>query len=135
MRVPPDVREDLVCWVLSWVEAEPGTWTARLCRAMNGLPETPQSVAWCGLCADYANPRKRARAARLGPLLPGFDEGAYTLHSACGRMQFRLLRSLLRSLLATLERATMITGEQGAVIPDSRNHRGWDFATRWWPRG
>ena len=129
MRLPPDVREDMVCWVLCRVEDEPGIWTARLCRAMNGLPETPQSVAYCGLCADYANPRKRARAARLGPLLPGFDEGAYQLHSSCSRMQLRFLRSLL----TTLERATMVVSEPGAVIPDSRNYRGWDFATRWWP--
>ncbi|MBN1180502.1 MAG: hypothetical protein JXD18_14935 [Anaerolineae bacterium] len=127
--LPAYIREELLAWALSCVEDEPGIWTAALCRAMNGLPETEESVIWCGLCTEYANPRKRARAARKPPLLPGFDEGAHQLHGPCPRMQLRLLRSLL----ATLEQATMVRGEQGAVIPDRRNHRGWDYATRWYP--
>jgi hypothetical protein len=131
MRTPRDVREHLLAWVLACVEDEPGIWTAALCRSLNGLPETEESVIWCGLCTEYANPRKRRRAAQCPPILPGFEEigGAYQLHPPCGRIRLRLLRSLL----STLERATMVRGEPGSEIPDSRNHRGWDYATRWYP--
>lgn len=106
---------------------DPGPWTARLCRYINGLPETQASVIHCGLCAHYANPRKRARAAQLPPPLPGFSEGGYQLHAPCTKMPFALLKYLLRRL----EAQSIVHSEPGARIPDSRNHRGWDFATVW----
>ena len=64
MRTPQWVYDNLTCIVLSYVENNPGIWTARPCRSINGLPETESSVIHCGLCADYANPRKRERAAQ-----------------------------------------------------------------------
>ena len=132
MRTPKHVREHLLAWVLSEVEDDPGIWTAALCRRLNGLPETEKSVIWCGLCEGYASKRKRERAAQCPPTLPGWPEeigGAYQLHPPCKRMRLRILRSLL----STLEWATMVRGEPRSVIPDSRNHRGWDYATRWYP--
>jgi hypothetical protein len=60
--------EDMLLWVLGWVEDYPGCWTARLCRLINGLPETEQSVIYCGLCSEYASPRKRVRAERYAAM-------------------------------------------------------------------
>ena len=85
--------EERLCTVLSWVEEHPGYWTAALCRLLNGHTQpwqevsppsptwdpdyqppspamqaaTQRAVIYCGLCVDYANPRKRARAAALPP--------------------------------------------------------------------
>ena len=126
-RMPSDVREDLTMMVLSYVADEPGIWTARLCRRINGLPETNRAVAWCGLCRDYANPRKRERARRLGKPLPGM-EATLQIHPPCPTVPFRLLQDLL----GLLEEATMVFGRR-EEIPDPRNARGWDFATRWYP--
>lgn len=106
---------------------DPGPWTARLCRFMNGLPETEESVIYCGVCAHYANPRKRLRASRLPPTLPGFTEGAYQLHATCTKMPF----GTLRQILYALERRQIVYGQPMVRIPDTRNNRGWDFATVW----
>ena len=108
-------------------EQDPGPWTARLCRYINNLPETQTSVIYCGLCAHYANPRKRARAARLPPTLPGFTEGGYQLHATCRKMPF----SMLKHLLYRMEARGIVRSEPGTRIPDGRNYRGWDFATVW----
>lgn len=102
-------------------------WTAMICRYLNDLPESEKSVIYCGLCGDYANQRKRRRAERLPMLLPGFEEGAYQLHAPCSR--FRLRR--LQGILGTLESKGLVGGELMSKIPDSRNNRGYDFATRW----
>ena len=56
-------------WVEAAIEANPGRWTARLCRAMHGHEENYDSITHCGLCVDYCSPRKRKRAAALPPLL------------------------------------------------------------------
>ncbi len=121
--------EDWLCWVLSWVEDNPGVWTARLCRAINGLPETEASIIHCGLCDGYSNPRKRRRAARLAatPTLPGLDP-PLQLHPPCPTISLRRLQYLLRKLR---DDCLMIYSEEGATIPDPRNHRGWDLATKW----
>jgi hypothetical protein len=119
-------------WVRAAIRANPGRWTARLCRAMYGHPETYDAIAHCGLCADYANPRKRKRAAALPPLLPGFEEtgGAFQLHPHCGRRGLTWLRRLIYRLR-----------QQGKVetrrerIPDLRQPRGWDWGTRIYPTG
>ena len=130
-RTPDWIYEQLVMWVLTWVEDNPGIWTARLCRLINDVPETERGVIYCGLCSQYANPRKRARAARYAaiPTLPGMDP-PYQLHPPCPTIRLRQLQAILRKLC---DECIMITRERGAVIPDSRNHRGWDYATRWYP--
>jgi hypothetical protein len=129
MRIPALVREDLVAVVLSWIEDYPDLWTAALCRGLNGVPETGRGVAWCGLCDGYANGRKRARSARLGPTLPGFEgRRAYQLHSPCGTVSLRALQAVVDNL----EDALMVVRHR-SVIPDARNHRGGDFASRLWP--
>lgn len=129
MRIPALIREDLMMVVLGWIESYPGLWTAALCRALNGVPETACGIAWCGLCAAYANPRKRARSGRLGPTLPGFEgRGAFQLHPSCGTISLRSLQAVVDNL----EDALMVVRHR-SVIPDPRNHRGWDFASRLWP--
>ena len=131
MRVPALIREDLMMVVLSWIESYPGLWTAAVCRALNGIPETAQGVAWCGLCAGgYANGRKRARSAHLGPTLPGFEgRAAFQLHPACTCISLRALQTVVDFLDC---KALMVVRCR-SVIPDPRNHRGWDFASRLWP--
>ncbi len=131
MRTPDWLYEELVIWVLGWVEDNPGIWTAKLCRLINDVPETERGVIHCGLCRCYANPRKRKRAARYAaiPTLPGMDP-PYQLHAPCAQMSLRRLQDILRKLR---DECLMIRSEQGSVIPDSRNHRGWDYATRWFP--
>ena len=123
--------DDLICWVLSYVEEYQGLWTARLCRLLNDMPETTESVMHCGRCVEYANQRKRDRASKFAdiPTLPGLPP-PYQLHPPCGRIRFKQLSHILRRL----EYSTMIYGEPRSIIPDSRNWRGWDYATRWYPQ-
>ena len=54
-------------WVQAAIAANPGIWMTRLCRAKHDLPETYRSIAYCGTCRCFANPRKRHRAERLQP--------------------------------------------------------------------
>jgi hypothetical protein len=123
------VETELVL-VMNAVFAAPGIWTARLCRQLNGLAETAESVIYCGLCRQYANLRKRKRAATLpAQPLPGFP-AAYRLHPPCQRIELRRLQYVLHVLE---DETLMIYGQRRARIPDSRNHRGWDYATRWHP--
>ena len=114
---------DTIEYVEAAVEANPGVWTARLCRAMHGLPETEESIIYCGQCEDYANPRKRARAEYYAgmPTLPGFSP-PYQLHPRCGKGL-----TWLRHRLYAMEH---IRRESGSVIPDVRQPRGWDYGTR-----
>ncbi len=119
-------------WVQQAITANPGTWTARLCRAMHGVPETPRGIAYCGLCSQYANPRKRARdaARRHNGLLPGFEEigGEYLLHPPCSRRGLTWLRHLIYRLRG---RGQVETRREPR--PDPHNHRGWDWMTTLYP--
>jgi hypothetical protein len=125
----PYVETELM-QVLNAVFAAPGIWTARLCRQLNGRPETEASVIYCGLCRQYANQRKRKRAAALPTQpLPGFP-ASYRLHPPCRRIALRRLQYVLHVLE---DETLMIYGQRRARIPDHRNHRGWDYATRWHP--
>ncbi len=128
-RTPQAIYDDLTVTVLSLVETCPGIWTAALCRRMNGVPETEEGVVHCGLCKDYANPRKRERAERYArhPTLPGMTP-PYQLHVPC-TVGLRQVRGMLRKLR---EVCLMVVGRR-EIIPDSRNNRGWDLATRWYP--
>jgi hypothetical protein len=122
---------ETVAWVQKAIEANPGIWIARLCRAMHGKPETYQSIVWCGVCAQYANSRRRARAARLpDKTLPGLAEigGAYQLHPPCSPRGLTWLRQQIYRLVA-----------QGWIkklrekCADLRQPRGWDFMSTLYP--
>jgi hypothetical protein len=119
-------------WVDAAVRANPGRWTARLCRQIHDLPETEESIVHCGLCKEYANPRKRARARAqsLTKVLPGFEEigGAYQLHPRCGRRGLTWLRKL-----AYRRCDTGRWQKRREKIPDVRQSRGWDWASRIYP--
>ena len=98
-----------------------------MCRAANEIPETPQGIAYCGLCAEYANGRKRERNKRLAKqrLLPGFEEiGGHKLpHLPCTYGFTRLRHTLYR--LKDQERVVSHREQR----PDPHNHRGWDLMT------
>ncbi len=112
-------------WVVAAVKAQPGTWTARLCRAMHNLPETEKSIIYCGRCAEYANIGKRKRAERYAqiPTLPGM-EPPYQIHPRCDTTGLKWMQYRLRKLTRRVP---------GSVIPDCRQARGWDYATRVYP--
>ncbi len=120
-----------VDWLEAAIEANPGIWMARLCRAMHGLSETFRHIAYCGQCADYANPRKRTRAAALPTaVLPGFEQigAAYHLHPPCSRRGLTWLRHQIYRLV-----------QRGQVDkcrekrPDMRQVRGWDWMSTLYP--
>ena len=118
-------------WVQAAIQAQPGVWTARLCRQMHGLPETERSILYCGLCQDYANPRKRARAACLPTqTLPGFEAigGGFQLRPPCSKRGLTWLRKLIYRLR---DRGQIETCRER--IPDCRQPRGWDWGTRIYP--
>jgi hypothetical protein len=117
-------------WVQAAIAAHPGIWTARPCRAMHDLPETEASIIHCGRCACYANSKRRRRARRYAqmPLLPGFDTHPYQLHSPCSRRDLTWLRKLIYRLR---DRDQIETRRER--IPDCRQARGWDWATRIYP--
>jgi hypothetical protein len=121
-------NDELAFWVEASVKAEPGIWTARLCRSLNDLPECRQSVVHCGLCTDYANARKRHRARKYDrPTLPGL-QAPYQLHAPCACLPFKKLQYLLCRV-----RDWDLVHSLQERIPDERNWRGWDFASRWYP--
>ena len=123
-------NEELALLIESAIKAEPGIWTSRLCRLLNGVPEDLDGVIYCGLCQQYANPRKRARAERFdAPTLPGM-EPPYQLHAPCLSMPLRKLQYLLRVLW---DRWDLVYGVPGSEIPDLRQGRQWDLATRFYP--
>jgi len=128
MRYPND---DLALWVEAHVRAESGIWTARLCRLLNGIPEDEGGIVYCGLCSDYANPRKRNRAERWAtvPTLPGMKP-PFQLHSPCTTMPLRKLQYLLYVLW---DKCDLVYGMRER-IPDVRQPRGWDWGTRWYAR-
>lgn len=117
-------------WVQAAIEAHPGVWTARLCRQMHDLPETKTSILHCGLCDQFSNKRKRVRAARLPPTLPGFEDigGGYQLHPPCSKRGLTWLRKLLYRLR---DRGRIQTRRER--IADCRQGRGWDWGTRIYP--
>lgn len=129
MRWP---NEELLLAVEQAVKSEPGAWTARLCRHLNGCDETKAGVQHCGRCIEYANTRKRARAEhwQQQPLLPGFDEAPFQLHPPCTTIGFRKLRYLLDVLWSECD---LIYGVPLSPIPDLCQPRGWDLATRFYP--
>ena len=123
----PDTPE----WVQAAITANPGTWITRLCRAKHQLPETYQSIAYCGQCHSFANARKRRRAANLQrEVLPGFEQigGNYHLHRPCSRRELTWLRHLIYHLV-----------RRGQVVkvrekrPDLRQARGWDWMSCLYP--
>jgi len=123
----PDTPE----WVQAAITANPGTWITRLCRAKHQLPETYQSIAYCGQCRSFANGRKRRRAANLQrEVLPGFEQigGNYHLHPPCSQRELTWLRHLIYRLV-----------RQGQVVkhrekrPDLRQARGWDWMSCLYP--
>lgn len=123
-------NEELLLWAEQRIKAQPGIWTARLCRLLNGLPECEESVIYCGLCEHYANPRKRARAkAHDLPTLPGM-EPPHQIHPTCTTIPFRKLRYLLDVLWSECD---LIYGVEGSEIPDLRQGRLYDYATRYYP--
>lgn len=112
-------------WVLMAIQQTPGLWVSYLCRVMNCNP----SVAVCGLCREYVNPRKRARAKKWQDqlTLPGLSS-PYALHPPCSKRALTWLRHTIYALrdqgLVELRRET---------IPDDRQPRGWDWASRCYP--
>lgn len=124
-------NEELLLWVESRIKAEPGIWTARLCRLLNGCElDTEAAIIHCGYCQDYANPRKRNRAeVHNYPTLPGL-EPPHQLHPPCRSMPLRKLRYLLDVLENT---ADLVYSVPGSEIPDIRQPRGWDYGTRFYP--
>ena len=118
-------------WVEAVIEANPGLGMARLCRAMHGLPENFRSIAWCGQCQGYANPRKRRRAADLPPeTLPGFEAtgGAFQLHPPCSRRDLTGLRHLVYRLVQWGR-----VEKRCEKRPDLRQARGWDWMSTLYP--
>ncbi|MCK6625525.1 MAG: hypothetical protein L6R45_10160 [Anaerolineae bacterium] len=123
-----DPDTDPEAWALDIIAANPGLWVAELCRIKHDLASTPANIAYCGLCAEYANPRKRRRAARLGPSLPGFESGQYQLHPPCSSQAL----TWLRKLTYRLERGGFLLRKRER-IPDHHQPRGWDWGTRLYP--
>lgn len=118
-------------WVEAAIEANPGIWIARLCRAMHGRPENFRSIARCGQCAGYANFRKRRRAANLPPEpLPGFESigGAFQLQPPCSRRDLTWLRHLVYRLV----RRGQIEKRREKCL-DLRQPRGWDWMSTLYP--
>ena len=124
---------DEVEWLKALLKQQPGLWTARICRTKHDIPETRQGISYCGLCLEYANPRKRARSAALGPELPGFEgQGAFRLHPPCSRRAL----TWLRHILTRWANAGIVHKAPKSVIPDIKQPRGWDYATRiYWLKG
>lgn len=138
MRYP---NEDLLVVVEQVIKGEPGIWTARICRRVNGAKEDKAAVQYCGRCIDYANTRKRARAQKYSQLaLPGMEgperptlpgmEAPHQLHDPCTTIPFRKLRYLLEVLVTVTD---LVYAVRLSVIPDLCQPRGWDLATRFYP--
>jgi hypothetical protein len=123
-----DPESDPEAWALGVISANPGLWVAELCRIKHDRENTAAEIAYCGLCREYANRRKRVRAAKLGDPLPGFTSGAYQLHPPCSNRAF----TWLRKLTYRLERAGFLLRKRER-IPDGRQARGWDWGTRLYP--
>jgi len=117
-------------WVVKAIRANPGVWTAKLCRAMHNIPETYQGIAWCGVCEQYCNPRRRRRARKLVSqiLLPGYPEGAFQLRPPCSKRGLTWLRHLTDRLR---DRGQILKRRE--FRPDLRQPRGYDLMTCLYP--
>ncbi len=106
--------------ILAVVQACPGINLSLLCRALNGQPST----GWCGLCSQYANPRKRERAEKWSEqvTLLGMD-APYQLHDPCP-LGFDNVR---KSVYALAERGLLRLEREKRQ--DTRQPRGWDWMT------
>ncbi|MCG3207243.1 MAG: hypothetical protein FOGNACKC_00843 [Anaerolineae bacterium] len=124
----PDPDTEPERWLEEAIELNPEVWKAKLCRIKHDVPETNAGIAFCGLCKEYANPRKRARSAATGPVLPGFEAmgGAFQIHEACSSRAL----AWVRRTLYRWEKIGKVAREVLQQIPDVRQSRGWDFATR-----
>lgn len=121
-------QPETVAWIEGAIQANPGIWISRLCRAKHGRPETFYSIARCGQCRSYSNGRKRRRAANLPPVpLPGFETtgGAFQLHSPCSRRDLTWLRHQIYRLVRRGR-----VEKRREKIPDQRQARGWDWGSR-----
>lgn len=128
----PDADEQPKEWLKETIDQNPGVWTAEICRMKHNRPSDNENIAWCGLCSEYANGRKRQRSANLPEVLPGFEEigGAYKLHPPCSNRAL----TWLRKTTDRWAKVGKIIKEKLQVIPDPRQARGWDFGTRIYPR-
>lgn len=118
-------------WIEVAIEANPGTWISRLCRARHGRANTYRNIAWCGTCREYSNQRRRRRAAALQvDVLPGFEKigGAYHLHPPCSRRGLTWLRHQVYRLVRQ-GRITKLRERR----PDMRQPRGWDLMATLYP--
>lgn len=119
--------EDWKILIMNRVQDSSGeAWTAKMCRLINSIEESKRGISWCGRCADYANMRKRKKAARQPMLLPGFDDGAYLIHAPCTTIRLKRLMYILR----WLEDHQLVYSTR-ETIPDPCTPRGWDTATVW----
>lgn len=117
-------------FVTTIITMNPGIWTAKLCRIKHDIPETKQSISFCGLCEQYANPRKRERGRRMAltGLLPGFEQGQYEIHPPCSRKALTWLRHTLKRMVRDEE----LTEQRMMEIVDLCQERGYDYATGYW---
>ena len=115
--------------VISIIEDEPGIWTARICRRMNNIQQDFEGISYCGSCEKYANQRKRKRAEKFLQL-PRLElmEPPHQLHRACAYIGISQLQGRLRKL----EKKGRVVGMKRSGIPDKKQARGWDYATRWY---
>lgn len=128
-----DPEQESRQWLLELIQINPGVWMAEACRIKHDLPSDNESIAWCGLCKEYANIRKRNRSAALPPkTLPGFEKigGAYQLHPPCSKRAL----TWIRQTIYALEAKGLVERRPLEVIPDPRQGRGWDFGTRVYPK-
>lgn len=113
-------------WLEDVIKMHPGLWTAEICRIKHAIPSSNWGIAYCGLCTEYANPRKRARSEALGDELPEFPgRGGLKLHPPCSTRALTWLRQTTDRWAAQ----GMVVKAQ-TKIPDIRQARGWDIGTR-----
>ena len=128
IRTPPEWVHIQLMHLYGAIDDEPGIWTAKLCRQLNGLPETLESIIYCGYCEHYANPRKRERAEIFAaiPVFKGFSP-PHQLQKPCWQWPLRTVQSRAYRLWDL----GFIYGSR-EQIPDLCQARGWDWATRWY---
>lgn len=110
------------------VVRSPGVWIAALCRKMHGLEGSKETVLYCGRCAEYANPRKRSRAAKYKTMPTLFGPPPYQLHPPCSEQGL----TWLRHRVYRLEKLKLVA-RVVSRIPDNRQARGWDWGSRLYP--
>lgn len=93
--------------ILEAIEDSPGIHTAKLCRHLNQVNEYVGTHGFCGVCIDFANPRKRATKE---------------IHKACPTIRLKLLQYHLKTLIVAGR-----IHKKREVKPDGQEHRGWDI--------